>query len=199
MFDSKKVDSISEPSNESFSVKAPSSKKGAPKKTTPKVPSDLAPTDLVSEEFTIDPITGEKYRVSTGNQSYLGKRNFRIPTINRPGFVTMWAVNRGNEIQNRLDEGWRFVDPNTLDCDAAVQMPHAGYNPRGDKMVHRAMQMPIEKYKELMAARDRANDQREQDIIFNPKSLVQSGDQKDFKVWRENSLGQKKEHGRSDV
>lgn len=153
------------------------------------------PPELDKNEYTVDPITGQKYLRPKGDNISLGQRNFRIPTINRPGYVTVWPVTRGNEIGNHIAQGWDFADPSTPHNEEAAKTPYAGTDQTMKPITHRAMQMPKEKYDKMMAARSRANTQKEQSFIYNVKSAVNPADQGEFYVSKDNRMGRDKEHG----
>jgi hypothetical protein len=145
--------------------------KGAAKKSAPKTAVKPASTDLSpkkSNEFTIDPITGEKYLKPKGDSVSLGQRAFKIPSIRREGYIIIWPVTRPNEIQSLLDQGWDFVDPSTPGCEKAATKVYAGTDKQGNPLYHRALQMGLESYQNLMNARDRENDRREFEMIYNP-------------------------------
>lgn len=151
--------------------------------------------EIDESDYTVDPLTGKKYLKPKGDSTFLGQRSMRIPTINRPGYVIIWAVTRGNEIGNLISQGWDFVDPATPGCEEALKTPHGGVDQMLKPIVHRAMQMPIEKYNRMMAARANELNEREQSQIYNVKSTVNAADQKGFYVGKENTIGQGREHG----
>jgi hypothetical protein len=132
-------------------------------------------------EYTIDPITGEKYLLPKGDSVFIGQRAFRLPPIVREGFEVIWEVNRGNNIQERISEGWRHVDPETPGCENAAKRPYAGKSDIGKSLHHVAMQMPKSRYDEMMRARSQANTDKENEIIFNPSM----GQGKDFYIAKE--------------
>jgi hypothetical protein len=167
------IDNISEGLNSTkldLSPKVASKKGSFPKNTAPKqsapkaVSSDLS----LSEEYTIDPLTGEKYLKPKGDDISLGQRNAKIPTINRDGYIVIWPVTRPNEIQSLISQGWEFVNPETPGCEKAATKVYAGTDKQGSPLYHRALQMPVEDYQRLMSARDRENDRREFEMIYNP-------------------------------
>lgn len=141
-------------------------------------------SELSQEEYTIDPITGQKYAKPRGESEYIGRRSWKLPPLIREGFQIIWEVNKGNRIQLRIADGWEFVDPKTPGCEDAGQLPSAGHDERGNALHHRAMQMPEAKYLEMMARRNRANTEKENATIFNPAL----GNGKDFYII-------KKDHG----
>lgn len=201
----KKLDNDLEASNtasQGADLKKPSNK-ATPKKSAPKkitvsktVSPDLsAPKNPDLDEYTTDPVTGVKYLKPKGDSVSLGQRNFRIPTIRREGYEIIWGVTRGNELGNLVLQGWDFVDPKTPGCEEAAKTPYAGTDQTSKALFHRALQMPKEKYDAMMIARGKANDQREQDIIYNVKAGVNPADQKGFYVSKDNKMGVEREHG----
>lgn len=161
------IDKISAKINSSTDDLSPKAAKKSnfPKTSAPEAESsDLSP----SEEYTIDPITGEKYLKPVGDAIYLGQRNAKIPTIQRPGYIIIWPVTRPNEIQSLISQGWQFVDPQTPGCEKAATKVYAGTDKQGAALYHRALQMPVEDYQRLMDAKDRENDRREFEMIYNP-------------------------------
>ncbi len=139
--------------------------------SSPKEP-DISPTakaeSIDSSEYTIDPITKKKYFKPKGDDIYLGQKAFRIPTIRREGYIIIWPVDRGNEIQNLLYKNWEFVDPATPGCEKAASAPYGGSDKEGKPIFHRAMQMEVGKYNEMMRRESEANTAKENEIIFDP-------------------------------
>lgn len=131
--------------------------------------SDLASKkEEADSDYTVDPITGEKYLKPKGDIRISGKKAMRLPPIHRDGYVILWAVSRKNDLQNLIEDGWEFVDPKTPGCENAAKIPFAGISSDGVKTYHRAMQMPLDRYNELMAARNKENDEKEYNIMINP-------------------------------
>lgn len=120
-----------------------------------------------NDEYTIDPISGEKYLKPKGESEYMGQRAWKLPPLRRDGFEIIWAITRGNELQNLVIEGWDFVDPNTPGLEQATPR-HGGTDKEGKALWHRAMQMPKSRYDEMMARKVKANKDKENEIIFNP-------------------------------
>lgn len=141
---------------------------------TPELPTEKTSTELNnketslnSDEYTVDPVTGEKYLKPKGETEYMGQRALKLPYLKRDGFEIIWAITRGNELQNLIKEGWDFVDPQTPGLEQATPR-HGGTDKEGKALWHRAMQMPKSRYDEMMANRYKKNTEKEEEIIFNP-------------------------------
>lgn len=134
---------------------------------TEKAFSNKEQTSPNDAEYTIDPITGEKYLKPKGETEYVGQRALKLPALHREGFEIIWPLTRGNELQNLVKEGWDFVDPKTPGLEQATPR-YAGTDKEGKALWHRAMQMPKSRYDEMTARKVKANADKENEIIFNP-------------------------------
>ncbi len=149
-------------------IESPSAaKESTPEVSVPK--QQQQKTELASDEYTIDPHTGQKYLKPKGDSHLIRDNNMRIPQINRPGYEVIWPIDRDQtSIPNLIKKGWEFVDPNTPGCENAIQQIYAGQRPDGSPMFHKAMQMPKEKYLEMQVMEGNELDKKESDTIFNP-------------------------------
>ncbi len=141
------------------------------KKVTASKPSPeiAAKVEIDSNEYTIDPHTGEKYLKPKGTSDVISYQSFNIPQIRREGYVIIAPTDeKKEEIQKLINQGYEFVDKNTPGCEEIERVVHAGNRKDGSPFFHKFLQMPEAKFRELEGRRQAELTKREDETIYNP-------------------------------